>query len=467
MNNDYNKRRNSSMNFLDKVVSIEKKNERKQSFKSEKNDKKLLDESSDDKENMEEDETKRVIQQPRMKFKARNYMERIVESINKNGNKNINDDLLKQHFVKLGFIEQYMTYKKLKRNDSKRRKKKYSQDDILKLRSQNSFIVSLKSNVNKNIIKSYDNDNNVNDTFFNDKIKKEITKKMNEHFSKRTKDDINRIKEENSYKKFLVDHNNTKLHFKGSLYYSNNVLNDSIVNSNNKQFPNINNNNSNVLKYNNSSNVKNIKNEYGLKDDSEEIIEYMNLNTKQKTYKNTHSYKRNTTSLINKLEKLEEIKKQFKRNMSKRSVFSNEDINTINEQLEINNNNSSVNPFLSSFNKLMSNVNSEKFNLLKSELCIEIPLDSNKNYNNGRKRHVLFPSDITKNDLDNKEIILSNGEKVKLDDLAYLSKKVLKNCNYINEKNKNNNKYLAMGEGKLSCTNGMTINEFSRTYNFD
>lgn len=43
--------------------------------------------------------------------------------------------------------------------------------------------------------------------------------------------------------------------------------------------------------------------------------------------------------------------------------------------------------------------------------------------------------------------------------------KVLNNCNIWKTKNKNNNKMLKSGEGKLMMTNGISISEFARKHN--
>lgn len=48
-----------------------------------------------------------------------------------------------------------------------------------------------------------------------------------------------------------------------------------------------------------------------------------------------------------------------------------------------------------------------------------------------------------------------------------IAKQILKNCNYNTDKNKNNNTRLLSGNGKLSITSGMTLNDFNKKYNFD
>ena len=46
-----------------------------------------------------------------------------------------------------------------------------------------------------------------------------------------------------------------------------------------------------------------------------------------------------------------------------------------------------------------------------------------------------------------------------------ISKKVLKNCNYLHSKSDFNNKALKSGQGKLMMTSGLTINDFAKKFN--
>ena len=45
-----------------------------------------------------------------------------------------------------------------------------------------------------------------------------------------------------------------------------------------------------------------------------------------------------------------------------------------------------------------------------------------------------------------------------------ISKVILKKCNFTHEKNKNNNKSLKTGEGKLMITSGLSVNDFVEKY---
>lgn len=47
-----------------------------------------------------------------------------------------------------------------------------------------------------------------------------------------------------------------------------------------------------------------------------------------------------------------------------------------------------------------------------------------------------------------------------------ITRKVLQKCNYFHDKNKNNNKQLKIGSGKLMITGGLSISEFANKYNF-
>jgi hypothetical protein len=58
-----------------------------------------------------------------------------------------------------------------------------------------------------------------------------------------------------------------------------------------------------------------------------------------------------------------------------------------------------------------------------------------------------------------------NGEEFSKAQINVISKKVLENCHYLHKKNKNNMTYLKSGNGKLSQTSGMTLNDFISKYN--
>lgn len=61
------------------------------------------------------------------------------------------------------------------------------------------------------------------------------------------------------------------------------------------------------------------------------------------------------------------------------------------------------------------------------------------------------------------EMIKIGDEMFEKSQLDKIATKMLHKCNFFHEKNKNSNKPLKKGEGKLCFTNGMTINEFSKT----
>lgn len=61
--------------------------------------------------------------------------------------------------------------------------------------------------------------------------------------------------------------------------------------------------------------------------------------------------------------------------------------------------------------------------------------------------------------------ILVDGEPVLKAKLDLISKKILKNCNYLHSKSKNNPATLKNGSGKSSITSGMTVNEFAKRFN--
>ncbi len=63
------------------------------------------------------------------------------------------------------------------------------------------------------------------------------------------------------------------------------------------------------------------------------------------------------------------------------------------------------------------------------------------------------------------EKITISGETYFKSQLDIISQKILKQCNYTKEKNINNKAQLKVGNGKLSVTGGMTVNEFKNKHN--
>jgi len=48
-----------------------------------------------------------------------------------------------------------------------------------------------------------------------------------------------------------------------------------------------------------------------------------------------------------------------------------------------------------------------------------------------------------------------------------LSKHILKSCNIVQPKNKNNNSRIKKGDGKSMITNGLTISDFTKKYHLN
>jgi hypothetical protein len=66
---------------------------------------------------------------------------------------------------------------------------------------------------------------------------------------------------------------------------------------------------------------------------------------------------------------------------------------------------------------------------------------------------------------DDERIVIGEDTFLK-SDVNLITKKVLQKCNYFHNKNKNNNKNLKTGEGKLAITGGMSVAEFNSKYKF-
>lgn len=66
---------------------------------------------------------------------------------------------------------------------------------------------------------------------------------------------------------------------------------------------------------------------------------------------------------------------------------------------------------------------------------------------------------------DNEKVVIDNEALNIKNQMNIIANKILKKCNVINYKNKNNNKALISGDGKLMITNGMTLAEFEKKFN--
>ncbi len=75
--------------------------------------------------------------------------------------------------------------------------------------------------------------------------------------------------------------------------------------------------------------------------------------------------------------------------------------------------------------------------------------------------------DIATVDLNKEDRIRVNNEIIPLSQIDLIANRILKNCNYVHCKNANNNRSLKKGDGKLMITSGMTINDFMRKYQLE
>jgi hypothetical protein len=97
------------------------------------------------------------------------------------------------------------------------------------------------------------------------------------------------------------------------------------------------------------------------------------------------------------------------------------------------------------------------FNSLKN---MASDLDDNKKgiYLHIKKYKIISVEDNDRVVIDNEPLNIKNQMNV-------IANKILKKCNVINHKNKNNNKALLTGDGKLMITNGLTLAEFEKKFN--
>jgi hypothetical protein len=56
------------------------------------------------------------------------------------------------------------------------------------------------------------------------------------------------------------------------------------------------------------------------------------------------------------------------------------------------------------------------------------------------------------------------NEAIPRANVDYIASKVLKNCNFIHTKSKNNNTRIKKGSGKMMITSGLTLDQFKEKY---
>lgn len=447
-----------------------------------------LDDSSVDSINEATNEKVKLLQQPSMRFKARTNLERIIDSIEANTSLTINKNNLKKQLKQYGLVAKsvYAKNENVKKKSISPIRKKTSVNnnliDKLELfREKMSKGDNNNNDLSKKILegritvddkllsflqKKTESKANVIDEELDNELKEAKKKELHIKFEKKTIQDLNRIKEASSFKKILESYNK-KLHFKAASYYFNNY--DDFRVNRNKKAGSLSNSHQNLNKSKDNYNyMEDLKDESDdIPSEDEHIVNQQKIILNNTTSQGYFSKIKNNTSRYENLNKTK-IGKDIKKTLN-REFKDSKKIGVLGETKsslsKFGNSTfqSGFNPFLSAYNKVDDDLNKENFRILKNDNFLSGIGSQKPTITNSRHKLHKFDGN-GEYDPSNRPSILFGKEMIKLEDIEYLSKQVLKKCNYLNSKNMNNNKSLRMGEGKLSCTNGMTLNEFYKEY---
>ena len=391
------------------------------------------------------------ILQPRMRFKPRTELERIIEMMDLFGNKNKKYNKLifeQMKKIDINAVKHYSGYGKLR--------KLY--------KNKNIKIIEDQKIKNKEI----DEDSNVDkankDKDFNHKNKEEnnlqsIDDNINKNENKKDKDKINNnpqdiIKLKNKILKDLFK-DEQKLYFKGASQYASSY---NIINKSNK----------NNLKF---SRTNSAINQFNLK-----IRRIMHINNKNKNirklFSSTNKAKKDSFSSFDDLSNISLNGLGYNTKNKHKAKKINEEINNslffnysncINNNLKINlkeKEEQNLQEKLDYLKKIIEKKDDEK-----NGETFRISKNFQKFKNKNKKNEHKLKSYKDKDDGNNIKEVYIDGVKYKTKDIIKKSDVIFRKCNFYHPKSSHNKNSLIEGDGKLSFTSGLTINEFSNKYN--
>ena len=447
-NKSFNKSNNNYKNFIFGGFMTDRKriellNEKKQLIKMYED--KII-KSKNYKKNKEEKEKKenknKIINQPRMRFKPRTELERVIEMMDLFWNKKkkynyiMFEQMKKLDINKVKHFNEYGKLKKIYKN------KNIKLLDIPKIESKDLE----KDNMNKDSNSKKKEENNllnINDsTNININEKKQKIKQKYNYNSK----DILKLKNK-ILKELFKDEK--KIYFKGASQYAS--CSD-LINKNNstlkKNKYKFNRTNSAINKFNNNiNNLQNIKSK-----NNKKLFSYKNK-IKKDSFSTNNDISNISLNDLGYNTKVNNIKK----------IINNKIKEEINNSIFFNNNNFKINIKENEENNLQ-----EKLDYLKK--IIEKRNDEkNEDISGDSKNLKIFKNKKKKNKINdginNKKEVYNDGIKYNEKDLVKKVNIIFRKCNYYHPKSSHNKKSLIEGEGKLSFTSGLTINEFSNKYN--
>lgn len=360
--------------------------------------------------------------QPKMRFKPRTDLERIVDSINEYNYNKVNSDLVKKQLKSLDL--HYMKKKILKKekntlssstsdfsssyDDIKVKQEVTSEKSTMKSSSNNFFAVTKRNFIDNSVAKQLMQEYHYKTHF---KAATTLAEKYTDKNTKIEKEKVFR-QTQNLFKRRLHPHN-TKFHNRSMVCQRKNNSNETSEKKVNLQL--------------NKSILTKFQEKFPLGKENFDLIKAnpllynLNFRTLKSNLDTTTGPKTERES--DKLEYLLKLSQghlgEGQRNSAKAKVKFNNSIETRRFRRSTTTNN-------------------------KNKKDTEEPV----NFDSAKE-----------------ERIWVNNEAIPISQIDLIASKMLKNCNYIHKKNPNSNTSLKKGDGKLMITSGMTLNEFVSKYN--
>ena len=387
-----------------------------------------------------------VYEQPRMRFKPRTELERIVDSINDYNYGKINNDLIRKQFksIEMALMKQKML--KEKKNEISETKtdsdssydNNNNNNDMMKLNSKQDTTTDKASFTQSkpNFYKNKQSKRNLIDNSVAKKLMEEYHYKT--HFKAAAQladkytDETTKQKRKELFKNtFHFSHNNKPftrsnscIKFRNKTFYK---INNN--NNNNNLINNINNSNKDIPTQHNDSVLSQFASKFPLREENFDLVQANPL-----LYNlNFHSFKSNS-----------ELNNQHNYN-----GYSMEEKLAYLKNLSFS-----------------CNVNEEE-NTQKKKVKFAENIDKKKEQAAKKLHSLISKGDDVGLDFNKDDKIWVNDEAVSLGQMELIALKVLRNCNYMHKKNANNNKCLRKGEGMLMMTSGLSVNEFKKKYNLN
>ena len=374
-----------------------------------------------------------VYEQPRMRFKPRTELERIVDSINDYNYGKINNDLIRKQFKSMEMA--LMKQKMLKEKKNEISETKTDSDSSYDNNNNNNDIIKMNNKQETTTDKASFNQSKQN--FYRNKpfkrnlIDNSVAKKLMEEYHYKTHFKAaaqlaDKYTDETTKQK-------RKEIFKSAFQFSHNkpsTRSNSCIKFRNKTFYKDNNNcNKDISTQNNDSVLSQFASKFPLREENFDLVQANPL-----LYNlNFHSFKSNS-----------ELTHQQ------------------------NNNGYSMEEKLAYLKNLSFNyaVNEEE-SAQKKKVKFAESIDKKKEQAAKKLHSLISKGDDVGLDFNKDDKIWVNDEAISLGQMELIALKVLKNCNYVHKKNVNNNKFLRKGDGMLMMTSGLSINEFTKKYNLN